>query len=105
MRRSLLAAPAGAELTLEFRDGRVTLIARDVSIRQILTEWARVGETQIGNAEQMSTAPVTLQLEDVPEALALDTILLSAAGYVALSRSSEKPGRSLVRTSSCDGRK
>jgi len=90
-----MAVPArAAELKLEFRDGRVTLVAHDVSIRQILNEWAKLGETQIVNAERVSGTPVTLQLDGVPERQALDVILRSAAGYLAAPRKPGNPGPS-----------
>lgn len=83
-----------AELTLEFRDGLVTLVARDVSVRQILDEWATVGQTLIVNAEQASATPVTLQIDAVPERKALDMVLRSAAGYLAAPRREDNPGPS-----------
>lgn len=92
----VMALPAGAgELKLEFRDGRVTLLARDVSVRQILAEWAKVGGTQVVNLERVSAVPVTLQLEAVSERQALEAILRSVAGYVAAPRRPEHQGRSI----------
>jgi hypothetical protein len=53
LRLVLAASTASAgELTLSIRDGRVTLVARDVPLRQILAEWARVGRTRIVNADR-----------------------------------------------------
>ena len=40
------------ELRLSIANGRVTLVAHDVSVRQILDEWARIGQTRIVNAEK-----------------------------------------------------
>ena len=37
-------------------DGRVTISAKDATIRQILAEWARVGQTRFVNAERVSVA-------------------------------------------------
>ena len=54
-------------------NGRVTLVAQDVTVREILAEWARVGQTPIVNGEKLTGTPVTLELTDVPEAQALDT--------------------------------
>lgn len=85
----LLAAPAIAqagELKLTIVDGRVTLVANDVTVREILAEWARIGQTKIINGEKVIGPPLTLVLEDVPEAQALETVLRSAAGYVAAPR-------------------
>src|SRR4029078_3127182 len=48
-----LAAPASAgELKLTMQDGRVTIIADNVPLRQILQEWASVGQTQSVHAHR-----------------------------------------------------
>jgi hypothetical protein len=82
-----LAAPGSAgDVKLEIRDGRVTLDARDVTVRQILAEWARVGRTKVVNGEKIAGGPVTIQLKNVPEWQALDTLLRSVTGYMAAPR-------------------
>ena len=89
------AIPADAgELNLTITNGRVTLIAHDVTVRQILAEWARIGQTQIVNGEKLIGPPVTLELRDVPEGKALETILRSAAGYVIAPRMNGSAGTS-----------
>jgi hypothetical protein len=75
-----------AGLQLSIRDGRVTLDAQDVTVRQILTEWARIGKTRIINVERITGGPVTLKLEGIPEKQALDIILRAVPGYMALPR-------------------
>jgi len=91
-----VSAPAAAgELRLSMSNGRVTLIAHDVTVREILAEWARVGQAKIVNAEKLTGGPVTIELTDVPEARALDTVLRSAAGYVMAPRTAGAPGPSL----------
>lgn len=91
----MLASPAvAADLTLQIRDGRVTLDARRVPVREILAEWARVGETQIVNADRVEGPPLTLRLVDVPEREALDMVLHRASGYVAVLRAIDAPGAS-----------
>jgi hypothetical protein len=90
------ASPALAgDLKLTMQGGRVTIIAHDVPLRQILQEWARVGSTNIVNAEKVPGAPLTLELVDVPEQQALDTLLRSAAGYMAAPRPVGTVGASL----------
>jgi hypothetical protein len=85
---SLLASPAAfADVKLSMKDGKVTLVAKDVTVKQILTEWARVGQTKIVNLERIPGGPLTLELVDVPEAQALDVLLRSVAGYMAAPRS------------------
>jgi hypothetical protein len=69
------------------KDGKVTLVAKDVTVKQILTEWARIGQTKIVNLEKIPGGPLTLELVDVPEAQALDVLLRSVAGYMAAPRS------------------
>jgi hypothetical protein len=75
-----------AGLTLTIKDGLVSMDAQDVTVRQILTEWARVGQTRIVNAERIIGGPITLKLENVPEKQALDIILRSIPGYMAMPR-------------------
>jgi len=82
-----LASPSLAgQVRLEIRDGLVTLDAKDATIREILAEWARVGQTLIINAEKVPGGPMTVQLNGVPERQALETLLRSAAGFVAAPR-------------------
>lgn len=82
-----LAAPASAgELKLTMQDGRVTIMADNVPLRQILQEWARVGQTKIVNADKMNGPSVTLQLINASERDALDILLRTASGYIAAPR-------------------
>lgn len=89
-----LAAPAGADtLQLSFDNGFVTLSAKNVPVRQILAEWARLGQTHVVNADRLD-AQVTLELPHVPEQQALETLLRSAGGFLAASRDMSMPGLS-----------
>jgi len=91
----MAAAPAvSAEVQLTIHDGRVTLLATDATVRQILSEWARVGQTRIVNVERIPGGPITLQLTDVPEAEALDLLLRSVTGYMAAKRPAGEPNLS-----------
>lgn len=85
---TLLAAvaPAAADVRVTMRDGLVTIVAKDVTVRQILAEWARVGRASIVNADRIAGGPVTLELADVPEKQALDILLRSVSGYLAVPR-------------------
>lgn len=80
---------ASAEVQLTMQNGRVSLVAKDATVRQILTEWARVGDTKIVNVERVPGGPVTLELTNVPEAQALDVLLRSLSGYIAAPRAVE----------------
>jgi len=79
-------AGASADVQLSIANGRVSLIARDVTVRQILTEWARIGQTRVVNVERVPNGLVTLEFRNVPEQQALDTLLRSVSGYVAAPR-------------------
>ena len=93
----LLASPsvAGAgELKLTLNSGRATLIASDVTLRQILDEWARIGKTTIVNGDKLAGVNLTLQLVDVPEREALEVLLRTASGYIAAPRAVAVAGAS-----------
>src|ERR1700704_4389056 len=75
-----------ADVQLIIRNGQVSLVAKDATVRQILTEWARVGQTKIVNVERIPGGPITLELKNVPEQEALDVLLRSVSGYMAAPR-------------------
>jgi hypothetical protein len=77
---------AFADVQLTMQNGRVSLVARDATVRQILTEWARVGHTKIVNMERVPGGPVTLELINVPESQALDVLLRTLSGYITAPR-------------------
>jgi hypothetical protein len=68
------------------QNGRVTVVAKDATVRQILTEWARVGQTKIVNVERVPGGPMTLELTNMPEAQALDILLRTLSGYITAPR-------------------
>ena len=80
------ASPAFADLRLTMHDGRVSIVAKDATVRQILTEWARVGQTRIVNVERIPGGPVTLELDNVTEMQALEVLLRPLSGYIAAPR-------------------
>jgi hypothetical protein len=85
----LAVAPAArAEVQFSISNGRVTILAKDATVRQILAEWARVGKTKIVNGERIPGGPITIELKDVPEAEALDVLLRTLSGYIAAPRTS-----------------
>jgi hypothetical protein len=77
---------ASADVQLTMANGRVSIVATDATVRQILTEWARVGQTKIVNVERIPGGPLTLELTDVPEDQALDLLLRAVSGYLAAPR-------------------
>src|SRR5678815_3687052 len=77
---------ASADVQLTMQSGRVSLIAKDATVRQILTEWARVGQTKIVNVERLPGGPITLQLDNVTESQALEILLRTLSGYITAPR-------------------
>src|SRR4030095_1101360 len=82
----LTASAASADVQLQLHDGRVSIVAKDATVRQILAEWARVGQTKVVNVERIPGGPLTLELSNMPEAQALDVLLRSVSGYMAAPR-------------------
>lgn len=81
------ASPAAAgDVSLTVADGRVTIVARNATPRQILEAWARQGHTRIVNVERVSGGPTTLIITNEPESKALATLLRTVAGYIAAPR-------------------
>jgi hypothetical protein len=103
LRCALMAAVAGGvsvpasagELKLTMRDGRVTLIADNVPLREILQEWSRIGQTKIVNGDKLNGPAVTMQIVNAPERDVLDILLRSAAGYIAAPRPATVAGTAL----------
>jgi hypothetical protein len=91
----LSASARAGDLKLSIDAGRVTIIADNVPLRQILQEWSRVGQAKIVNADKLSGPTVTLQLVNMPEKDALDILLRSASGYIAAPRAVALAGASM----------
>jgi glucosyl-dolichyl phosphate glucuronosyltransferase len=81
------AVIAGAVRTLQltFRDGHVSLAAHGVTLQQVLKEWERIGRTQVDHADAAPATLLDLDLTDVTEEEALDVLLRSAGGFVAIA--------------------
>src|SRR5262245_33136321 len=90
----LSAATASADVQLSLQNGRVTIVAKDATVRQILTEWARVGKTKIVNVDRIPGGPLTLELRNVPESQALDIRMRTLSGYITAPRAEEAPNLS-----------
>jgi len=88
------ALASAGDLKLMLANGRITLIAQDVPLRQILDEWARVGKTIIVNGDKLTGPPMTFQLIDRPEREVLDLLLRSASGYIVGQRAVSLAGAS-----------
>jgi hypothetical protein len=80
------ASTASADVHLTMQNGRVSIVAKDATVRQILTEWARVGQTKIVNVERIPGGPMSIELNNVPESQALEVLLRAMSGYIAAPR-------------------
>lgn len=101
------AQPAAAqptpdrELRLSFNaDGTVNLVARDVTVRDILAEWARQCQCHVVNAERLPGGALAtpLQFEAASQHAVLQSLLRSAAGYVLTPRQPGMTGASQYGT-------
>lgn len=87
--------PAAADqIQFSIDRGRVTLIATDAPLADILAAWAQTGDTRFVGADTLVDQPLTLHLVDVDEADVMRLLLRSAAGYVAAPRRTPMPGTS-----------
>ena len=85
---------AAGDVRISMERGRVTVIAIDARLADVLAEWSRVGATRFVGAEPLGGEPVTLHLIDAAEADAIRLLLRSAAGYVAAPRRAGAAGAS-----------
>ena len=91
---TLPSAQSASTVRVVIQDGRVTLSARQASVPAILAEWARVGQSTIVNGDAVSPTPITIEFSDVSEQQALQMLLRSTGGFVAVPRSGEAAGAS-----------
>jgi hypothetical protein len=86
---SLASAQTAANartLELTFNGGLVTLVARNVTVNEIMSEWARQGGSKVTNADKLTGTAVSYEFHNAPEAVVLQSVLRSAAGYIAAPR-------------------
>jgi hypothetical protein len=74
---------------LTLHDGRLSLVARNATPKQIFDAWSQAGGVLVVNAERMPAVPITMTLENVPEEQALETVLRSVSGYLARRRTDD----------------
>ena len=82
----LAASTVSAQVQLSMQGGHVTLVAKNATIRQILAEWERVGQTKVVNGERVLGGALNLELTNMPEQQALDIILRSVNGVLFAPR-------------------
>lgn len=92
------APPVSADVLVKFAQGRVTVIASDATVREILAEWSRVGGSTFVDADKIpSTERLTIRLENQSEIDAIDVLLRSVAGYMVAP--AQRPGSSVSAVS------
>lgn len=93
------AAQGARKLDISFDNGMVTLVAENVTLREILAEWARKGGSRIINADKLGGSPVFLtEFKNEPESLVLRTLLREAPGYGVSTRADAAAGASTIGT-------
>lgn len=91
---------SGRKIEISFDlEGRVTLVAQNVTISEVLAEWGRAGGSYVVNAEKLTGGPLTmLRFENRPEREVIDSLLRTAAGYILGPRTARTAGPSLYET-------
>jgi hypothetical protein len=96
--------PPVRKLDLKFNNGLVTLQAQNVTVRDVLAEWARLCECQVIGAEKITNAPLTMPVQYVnqPEAVIMKSLLNPgtiqgsvSGGYVFVPRGPGETGASV----------
>jgi hypothetical protein len=93
--------PTARTLQLSFEpDGLVTLRAHNVTVREVLAEWARQCGCFVVNAHNLTGGPLTIpvQFEHAPQDRVLESLLRQAAGYVLTPRRDSAAGPSRFET-------
>lgn len=88
--------PTAGHLELKFNNGKVTLIAQGVSVREIMAEWARDCGCLVQGTDRLppgSTLPV--EFDDQPEAVVLESLLRGAGGYLLGPKAPDSHGASM----------
>jgi hypothetical protein len=89
-------APPARQLKLTFNQGKVTLIASQVTVREIMTEWAKLCGCYVEGAEKLTGGVLMpMQFEDDPESVVLGSLLRGAGGYLLGPRAPGSPGASV----------
>ena len=90
-------APPPRKLELTFdNQGRVTIVAQQVTVSEILAEWARKGGTKIQGAERLTGGVIQTPMlfENRPELEVMEALTRQAAGVSIAPRRVGAPGAS-----------
>jgi hypothetical protein len=96
--------PAARKLDLSFNNGLVTLRAQNVTVREVLSEWARLCDCQVIGAERITNTTLAFPVQYVnqPEAVIMKSLLNPgtvagsvSGGYVFVPRGPGETGASM----------
>lgn len=75
------------QLEVTFNNGKVSIVAQNVTVRDILLEWGRKGGSRMVNVDKIggSIVPI-IEFHDEPEAKVLRSLLRDVPGYGAAPR-------------------
>ena len=95
-RAQTVSEPA-RKLDLKFQDGKVTLLAQGVTVREVMAEWARQCGCVVQGSERLTGGVFKLPVEftDQPETVVLESLLRSAGGYLLGPKAPGSRGGSL----------
>lgn len=89
---ALFAPPVHAgrgEVRVTFANGRVSIVADNATLPDILREWSRVGGSTFTNLDKITAGELlTLRIENETELHAIEILLRPIAGYVVAPRRS-----------------
>lgn len=94
---AVVSTAEAGEVMFSIRDGRVTLVARDAPISDILAIWEKEGRTKIVAREKVTGTVAALDLVNEPEASALAIVLRNVTGYLAVKNPSAAGDASTYR--------
>lgn len=95
--RAQTAVDAPRKLDLKFSDGKVSLVAQGVTVREVMAEWARQCGCVVQGAERLAGGAFRLPVEftDQPENVVLESLLRGAGGYLLGPRPAGSHGGSV----------
>lgn len=94
---AVVSSAVAGEVMFSIRDGRVTLVARNAPISDILAVWEKEGRTKIVAREKVTGMVTSLDLINEPEASALAIVLRGVSGYLAVKNPSAPDDASMYR--------
>ena len=91
------AQTQGRKLEVSFNNGNVTIVAQNVTLREIMTEWGRKGGSRVVNADKLGGQAIPmLEFINQPEVLVLRSLLRDVPGYGAAPRIAPTPTASTL---------